>query len=61
MSLKCVLLDKSLKWNFDHNLFFTFNQMFLLLNVWPPVAPETALELLDCKYADPSVRKLAVR
>ena len=28
---------------------------------WPSVSPETALELLDCKYADPFVRKLAVQ
>lgn len=36
-------------------------QMFLLLQSWPAVSPETALELLDCKYADPFVRRLAVR
>ncbi|EFX69553.1 hypothetical protein DAPPUDRAFT_300912 [Daphnia pulex] len=50
-------LLEAVKWNSRDNV----AQMFLLLNVWPPVAPETALELLDCKYADPSVRKLAVR
>ena len=50
------LLD-AVKWNDrDH-----VSQLFLLLKLWPPVSPETALELLDCKYADPYVRKLAVR
>lgn len=69
------LLD-AVKWNsrdevsqvsFDLNwgipffhIYFAF-QMFLLMQSWPVVSPETALELLDCKYADPFVRRLAVR
>jgi len=35
-------------------------QVYLLLKDWPPVGPHTALELLDCKYADPIVRNKAV-
>lgn len=35
-------------------------QVYLLLKDWPTVSPHTALELLDCKYADPKVRKMAV-
>jgi len=50
------LLD-AVKWNSRDEV----AQLFLLLLLWPPVSPETALELLDCKYADPFVRKLAVR
>ncbi|XP_064459270.1 phosphatidylinositol 4,5-bisphosphate 3-kinase catalytic subunit alpha isoform-like [Ornithodoros turicata] len=50
------LLD-ALKWNSrDH-----VAQLYILLNQWPQVSPETALELLDCKYADLFVRKHAVR
>ena len=32
----------------------------MILKEWPPVSPETALELLDCKYADMLVRRQAV-
>ena len=35
-------------------------QVYLLLKDWPAVSPHTALELLDCKYADPTVRQKAV-
>lgn len=50
------LLD-AVKWNSRDEV----SQLFQLLLLWPVVSPETALELLDCKYADPFVRKLAVR
>ena len=36
------------------------SQLYLLLEVWRPVATQTALELLDCKYADLTVRSHAV-
>ncbi|KAH8038387.1 hypothetical protein HPB51_001501 [Rhipicephalus microplus] len=49
------LLDAS-KWNCrDH-----VAQLYRLLKKWKRVSPETALELLDCKYADMFVRKYAV-
>ncbi|XP_054919880.2 phosphatidylinositol 4,5-bisphosphate 3-kinase catalytic subunit alpha isoform-like [Dermacentor andersoni] len=49
------LLDAS-KWNSrDH-----VAQLYRLLKKWKRVSPETALELLDCKYADMFVRKYAV-
>lgn len=35
-------------------------QVYLLLKDWPQVSPHTALELLDCKYADPIIRQKAV-
>ncbi|KAM7311039.1 phosphatidylinositol 4,5-bisphosphate 3-kinase catalytic subunit alpha isoform [Ixodes scapularis] len=34
--------------------------LYKLLKSWQQVSPETALELLDCKYADMFVRKYAV-
>ncbi|KAG7162944.1 Phosphatidylinositol 45-bisphosphate 3-kinase catalytic subunit alpha isoform-like [Homarus americanus] len=37
------------------------SQLYLLLKEWPVVLPETALELLQCKYADPTVRRHAVK
>eukprot|EP00093_Oithona_nana_P011343 11343.XXX_552124_548884_1 [CDS] Oithona nana genome sequencing. len=50
------LLD-AVKWGCrDH-----ITQVYLLLKDWPPVTPHTALELLDCKYADPLVRSKAVQ
>ncbi|CAL4140787.1 unnamed protein product, partial [Meganyctiphanes norvegica] len=36
-------------------------ELYLLLKEWPILSLETALELLQCKYADPSVRSHAVR
>ncbi len=36
-------------------------QLYLLLEKWPAVSAQRALELLDCKYADPLVRSAAVR
>lgn len=35
--------------------------MQALLQVWPPVHQDTALELLDCLYPDKNVRDFAVR
>ncbi|CAG0915768.1 unnamed protein product [Notodromas monacha] len=49
------LLD-SLKWNSKGEV----AQLYIVLKEWPPVSPETALELLDCKYVDLNVRKCAV-
>jgi phosphatidylinositol-4,5-bisphosphate 3-kinase len=31
-----------------------------MLNNWAPMAPEDAIQLLDCKYPDEKVRKYAV-
>ena len=45
------------KWNARNEI----THLYLLLENWPPVAPQTALELLDCKYADPVVRSMAVK
>lgn len=50
------LLD-AVKWNSRDDI----TQLYLLLEDWPPVAPQTALELLDCKYADVAVRRKAVQ
>jgi len=36
------------------------SQLYMLLEEWKPVSTQTALELLDCKYADLTVRKYAV-
>lgn len=36
------------------------SQLYLLLEDWRPVSTEVALELLDCKYADLTVRRYAV-
>uniref|UniRef100_T1J0V3 Phosphatidylinositol-4,5-bisphosphate 3-kinase n=1 Tax=Strigamia maritima TaxID=126957 RepID=T1J0V3_STRMM len=49
------LLD-SVKWNSRDEV----AQLYILLSDWKQVSPETALELLDCKYPDVTVRKLAV-
>nr|ADE44090.1 phosphoinositide 3-kinase isoform a [Panulirus argus] len=50
------LLD-AVKWSSrDH-----VSQLYLLLKDWPIVSPDTALELLQCKYPDPTVRKHAVK
>ncbi len=46
----------SVKWNSRDDL----TDLYVLLEEWPPVDPMTALELLDCKYADPTVRRKAV-
>jgi len=49
------LLD-AVKWECrDH-----VSQLYLLLEEWSPVSIQTALELLDCKYADLTVRRYAV-
>ncbi|XP_066972398.1 phosphatidylinositol 4,5-bisphosphate 3-kinase catalytic subunit alpha isoform-like [Macrobrachium rosenbergii] len=37
------------------------SQLYLLIKDWPLVSPEIALELLQCKFADPVVRQHAVR
>ncbi|XP_042869031.1 phosphatidylinositol 4,5-bisphosphate 3-kinase catalytic subunit alpha isoform-like [Penaeus japonicus] len=37
------------------------SQLYLLMKEWPLVSPEVALELLQCKYVDPTVRKHAVK
>ena len=34
--------------------------LYELLKKWPKVSPVTALEMLDCKYGDPTVRRYAV-
>ena len=36
-------------------------QMHVLLQSWPPVDQDTALELLDCIYPDKNVRDFAVK
>lgn len=35
--------------------------MQVLLQIWTPLEPEMALELLDYNYADQRVREFAVR
>ena len=50
------LLD-SVKWNSRDEI----SQLYCLLENWPKVNFETALELLDCKYADLFVRNFAVK
>jgi len=35
--------------------------MQALLQIWPTIPPEQALELLDFQYADKEVRKFAVK
>ncbi|XP_066295841.1 phosphatidylinositol 4,5-bisphosphate 3-kinase catalytic subunit alpha isoform-like [Branchiostoma lanceolatum] len=49
-------LLQSCKWSSREDV----SQMYMLLEHWPQVSPETALELLDCTYADLKVRKFAV-
>ncbi|XP_059092638.1 phosphatidylinositol 4,5-bisphosphate 3-kinase catalytic subunit alpha isoform-like [Tigriopus californicus] len=46
----------AMKWNSREEI----TQVYLILHEWKNVPPHTALELLDCKYADPVVRKKAV-
>ena len=46
----------AVKWNSRDDL----TDLYVLLEEWPRVSPMTALELLDCKYADPTVRRRAV-
>ena len=36
-------------------------QMQILLQTWPELEPEQALELLDYTFADQEVRKIAVK
>ena len=50
------LLD-AVKWNSRDDV----THMYMLLQEWRWVSPLTALELLDCKYGDPMVRRLAVQ
>ena len=40
------------------SFFFKFQAM---LDSWPPLQPERAMELLDCQYADQRVRDFAVK
>jgi len=47
----------AVKWNSRDDV----TQLYLLLEKWPKVSARTALELLDCKYADPRVRYHAVQ
>ena len=49
------LLD-AVKWNSRDDV----ATLYLLLEKWPKVSPVTALEMLDCKYGDPTVRRYAV-
>ena len=35
--------------------------MQALLQIWPELQAEDALELLDCKFADKTVREFAVK
>ncbi|CAG0895748.1 unnamed protein product [Cyprideis torosa] len=48
-------LLNAVKWNSRDEVL----ELYRLLGEWPSVSPETALELLDCKYADPMVRSFA--
>ncbi len=50
------LLD-AVKWNSRDEV----PQLYCLLKKWPKIKVETALELLDCKYADMTVRTYAVK
>ncbi|CAG2164937.1 unnamed protein product [Oppiella nova] len=50
------LLD-AIKWNSRDEV----SQLYLLLKKWPTIKVETALELLDCKYADLKVRSYAIK
>ncbi len=50
------LLD-AVKWNSHDEV----PQLYCLLKKWPKIKVETALELLDCKYADMTVRAYAVK
>lgn len=50
------LLD-AVKWNSRDEV----SQLYCLLRHWPQIKAETALELLDCKYADLTVRSYAVK
>lgn len=36
-------------------------QLYLLISKWPPLKSDTALQLLDCDYADPFVRNFAIK
>ena len=35
--------------------------MYCLVNDWPPIKPQQAMELLDCNYPDPMVQGFAVQ
>lgn len=63
MRLHCLKIPDSLpklldavKWNSRDEI----SQLYVLLRQWPKVKVETALELFDCKYVDPYVRRFAV-
>lgn len=47
----------AVKWNSRDDL----TDLYILLEEWPRVSPMCALELLDCKYADQTVRRKAVK
>ncbi|XP_064642424.1 phosphatidylinositol 4,5-bisphosphate 3-kinase catalytic subunit alpha isoform-like isoform X2 [Lineus longissimus] len=49
-------LLKAVKWNQREDV----AQLYVLLNKWPTVSEETAMELLDCDYLDLRVRTFAV-
>ncbi|XP_041377444.1 LOW QUALITY PROTEIN: phosphatidylinositol 4,5-bisphosphate 3-kinase catalytic subunit alpha isoform-like [Gigantopelta aegis] len=50
-------LLSSVKWNDRENV----AQLYELLERWPTVSPEIALELMDCSYSDLRVRSFAVK
>lgn len=45
----------------DWNNRFEVSEAISLLQKWPPLLPQKALELLDYAYADQAVRSFAVR
>lgn len=45
----------------DWNNRFEVSEAISLLQKWPPLVPQKALELLDYAYADQAVRSFAVR
>ncbi|KAK7093438.1 phosphatidylinositol 4,5-bisphosphate 3-kinase catalytic subunit alpha isoform-like [Littorina saxatilis] len=56
MPLSLPKLLQAIKWSDRENV----AQLYQLLSRWPVVAPEVALELLDCSYSDLRVRAYAV-
>ena len=46
--------------NFDFTVVFKVAEMIALLEEWPKLPPENALELLDYAYAEPTVRSYAI-
>ena len=52
-----ILPKLSVKWNSRDEV----AQMYCLVNDWPPIKPQQAMELLDCSYPDLMVRGFAVQ